>query len=173
MGMDVPLLWFLEVFLLLRLHTVANKNTVNLTEYAMPEVKEARKTNVCKMNMNVYYGRIYIYTMYTMYIYIHIYIYVYYCLHIISNDMNLSTYDKYVYSKYTLTETNSSHLKIGRAPKGNEKVFQPSIFFRCNSLVSGRVTLYSILIVNPIYTLYSGYLFGISLLKGSLGGSNS
>ena len=23
---------------------------------------------------------------------------------------------------------NSSHLKIGRAPKGNEKVFQPSIF---------------------------------------------
>ena len=29
------------------------------------------------------------------------------------------------------------------------------------------------LITNPIYTLYNGYLLGISLLKGSLGGLNS
>ena len=35
---------------------------------------------------------------------------------------------------------DSSHLKIGRAPKGNEKVFQPSIF-RGELLVSGRVCL--------------------------------
>ena len=28
-------------------------------------------------------------------------------------------------------------------------------------------------IINPIYTLYSGYLLGISLLKGSLWGLNS
>ena len=37
----------------------------------------------------------------------------------------------------TLPETNSSHLKIGRAPK-ETIVFQPSIS-RCELLVSGRV----------------------------------
>ena len=38
----------------------------------------------------------------------------------------------------TLPETNSSPLKIGRAPKGNVLIFQPSIF-RCELLVSGRL----------------------------------
>ncbi len=43
--------------------------------------------------------------------------------------------------KVTLPENNSSPPKIGRAPKGNEKVFQPPIF-RCELLVSGSVTLH-------------------------------
>ena len=38
---------------------------------------------------------------------------------------------------YTLGETNSSHLKIGRAPKGNERI--PIIQFRLELLVSGSV----------------------------------
>lgn len=37
---------------------------------------------------------------------------------------------------YTLSETNMSHLKRGRIPKGKEKVFQPSIF-GCKLLVQG------------------------------------
>ena len=40
----------------------------------------------------------------------------------------------------TLPETNSLPLKIGRAPKGNYILFQPSIF-RCELLVSGRVPI--------------------------------
>ena len=44
-----------------------------------------------------------------------------------------------VFFVVTLPKTNSSPLKVGRNPKGNEKVFQPSIF-RCERLlVSGRV----------------------------------
>ena len=39
----------------------------------------------------------------------------------------------------TLPETDGSPLKIGWVPKGNEKVYQPSIF-RCELLVSGRVS---------------------------------
>ena len=38
---------------------------------------------------------------------------------------------------YTLPKTNSSPLKIGKLPKGNEKVFQPSIFRGYVMLVSG------------------------------------
>ena len=43
----------------------------------------------------------------------------------------------------TLPTSNSLPLEIGRAPKGNEKVFQPSIFiiFRCENVRnSGRVS---------------------------------
>ncbi len=48
---------------------------------------------------------------------------------------------------FTLPETNISHLKLGlNAPKGNENVFQPSIF-RCKLLVSGRVQGLEILLV--------------------------
>ena len=36
---------------------------------------------------------------------------------------------------FTLPKANSSHLKIGRAPKGNDRLFQPSIF-RCKLVVS-------------------------------------
>jgi len=40
----------------------------------------------------------------------------------------------------TLPETNSSHLKICRAPKGNEKVFQPPIFRAFAASFRGYVT---------------------------------
>ena len=46
---------FLGEFPLLRLHTVAAKNMVNLTEYAMPEERKPRKTNMREMNMYIMY----------------------------------------------------------------------------------------------------------------------
>ena len=64
--MDVPLLGFLWEFPLLRLHTVAAKNMVNLTEYAMPEERKQRKTNIREMNMYIIY--VSIYTIYNIYI---------------------------------------------------------------------------------------------------------
>ena len=53
----------------------------------------------------------------------------------------------------TLPETNSSPLKIGRAPKGNEKLFQPSIF-RGELAVSFREG-------NRAPPIHSGYSMGI------------
>ena len=53
----------------------------------------------------------------------------------------------------SLKLTATSPLKIGRAPKGNEKVFQPSIF-RCEN-VSFREGIYDVCIIYCIYFLHT------------------